>query len=169
MTHIASSGQLSLVNEKIQRAGVITLLRLIAGPPADVRSASALAGDDVARVLVRAAGIAFAGLASVAFLGESPVIRQTLIAVARGHVTFARAFAGHRVAALIVDGAERVAGAGCKSRDCLNSVSEIAEQLHYLDILRDCRDQNSKSRSRNDRNDVPRRSLCNGSVRTRRR
>lgn len=78
-----------------------------------MRSTSALAGDDVAGILVGATGVAIAGFASIPILGESPVLRQTLVAIARGDVTLARALAGHHVAALIVDGAQSVAGTGC--------------------------------------------------------
>lgn len=80
-----------------------------------MRSASALTGDDVTGILVGSAGIAIARFASVAILGESPVFRQALIAVARRDVTFARALTGHHVATLIVDGTQDVTGTGCKS------------------------------------------------------
>lgn len=92
------------------------MLRLIAGSSADVRSTSALAGDDVAGILVGAARVAIAGFAPVPILGESPILRQTLITVARGDITLARAFAGYHVATLIVDGAQNVAGASYNLR-----------------------------------------------------
>lgn len=78
-----------------------------------MRSALTLAAEDVAGVLVGATGIAVAGLAPVTILGEPPMLRQALIAVACGDVTFARALAGQRVAALVVDGAQSVAGTCC--------------------------------------------------------
>lgn len=68
-TYISSPGQLSFINKKVQRASVITLLRLIAGSSADVRSTSALAGDDVAGIFVGTTRIAITGFASITVFG----------------------------------------------------------------------------------------------------
>lgn len=80
-----------------------------------MRPASALTSNDVTGLLVGSAGIAIAWFASVTVLGESPILRQTLITVARCDIRFARTFAGHHVATLIVDGTQGITGAGCKS------------------------------------------------------
>lgn len=80
-----------------------------------MRSASALTGDDVAGILVGSAGIAVAWFASIAILGESPILRQALIAVARCDIPFARALTGQHVATLIVNGTQGVTGAGLTS------------------------------------------------------
>lgn len=87
---------------------------MVAGTPAHVGSTEALAGLDVAAVIVGATGVAVAGLAALVLLGESPEFRQALVAVTAHHVTFARALATLHVAALVVDRAEGVTGASYK-------------------------------------------------------
>ena len=59
-----------------------------------------LSGDDVAHVVVGAARITIAGFASVTGIGETPVFRKTLVAIASGHVALAHALAAEDVAAL---------------------------------------------------------------------
>lgn len=73
--------------------------------------APTLAGDDVTVVIEGTSRIAVAMLASVPSLGQPPVLGKALVAVPADDVAFAGAFAGVDVAALVVDGAQRVARA----------------------------------------------------------
>lgn len=77
-----------------------------------MRSTVALASFDVTAVVVRTTRVTVARLAALVILGESPVLGQTLVAVATDHVTLAGTLTGHHVAALVVDRTKCVTGTG---------------------------------------------------------
>jgi len=100
-----------------------------------VRPASALTGDDVAGILIGSAGIAITWFASIAVLGEPPILRQTLIAITRCDVSFARTLTGYHVATLIVDGTQGVTGTSCNCKNSFLYVFSETSNFHYRERI----------------------------------
>lgn len=70
--------------------------------------ALALACDNVTIVIVRSAGITIAGLATVPFFRQPPILRKTLVTIASRYVTFTSTFPRIDVTTLVVNCSIRV-------------------------------------------------------------
>lgn len=95
-----------------------------------MRSATTLASNSVAGSLVGTTRITVAGLAAVPIVRQSPILRKTLVAVPRGHVSLARALASYHITTLIVDSSERTASTSCgeQRRHVVNGVQSMDQK-----------------------------------------
>lgn len=91
------------------------LFGLVARSSVNVRPAPTLAGHNVAGIVIGASQIASTRFTAVLVIGETPKLRETLVAVTTGDVELAGTFTSHQIASLVADGAQSVARAGCKN------------------------------------------------------
>lgn len=93
-------GQFSFVDHEIKISNKEARVRLVTATSLNAGPAATLAADYITAVLVRASGVAVAGLATVIVMTQPVVFRQALVAITTNDVTFAGAFAGVDVAAV---------------------------------------------------------------------